>query len=62
MTIETLYDICDNICLVTKVFVIDTDHNPLVWNKIFSEVPDSVLQLEVEHYKIIGNEVLIWTP
>lgn len=62
MTIETLYAICDNIDLVTKVFVIDTDHYPLVWNKMFSEVPGTILQLEVKHYKMIDNEVLIWVP
>lgn len=60
MTIEDVYDRCDNINLFTKTFIIDTEENSLVWNKMFSEVPCSFLQLEVEHFKIIGDEVLIW--
>lgn len=62
MTIEDLYDKSDNINLFTKTFILDVEQNPLVWNKMFSEVQCSFLQLEVEHFKIIGDEVLIWVP
>lgn len=36
--------------------------NILVWNKMLSEVSDNILQLEVERFKIIGDEVIIWVP
>lgn len=64
MTIRDLYDTCDNINLFTKVFIFDAEQNSLVWNKLFSEVQCPFLQLEVEfeHFKIIGDEVLIWVP
>lgn len=62
MTIEDLYDKSDNINLFTKTFILDDEQNPLVWNKMFSEVQCPFLQLEVEHFKIIGDEVLIWVP
>lgn len=62
MTIEDLYDKSDNINLFTKTFILDDEQNLLVWNKMFSEVQCPFLQLEVEHFKIIGDEVLIWVP
>ena len=62
MTIEDLYDKSDNINLFTKTFILDAEQNPLVWNKMFSEVQCPFNQLEVEHFKIIGDEVLIWVP
>lgn len=60
MTIQNLYSTCDNINFLTKVFVMDFERNILVWNKMLSEVSDNLLQLEVECFKIIGDEVIIW--
>lgn len=60
MTIEDAYDKCDNINLFTKMFILDTEQTPLVWNKMLSGVQYPFLQLEVEHFKIIGDEALIW--
>lgn len=60
MTIQNLYSTCDNINFFTKVFIMDSERNILVWNKMLSEVSDNLLQLEVECFKIIGDEVIIW--
>lgn len=61
MTIQNLYSTCDNInFFLTKVFIMDSERNILVWNKMLSEVSDNLLQLEVECFKIIGDEVIIW--
>ena len=60
MTIQDLYESCDNINLFTKVFITDSERNILVWNKMLSEVSSNLLQLEVEHFKIIDEEVIIW--
>lgn len=38
----------------------DTDRNQLVWNKLLSEVPYNLLQLEVEYFKLVDDGVLIW--
>ena len=46
----------------TKVVITDSEQNILVWNKMLSAVPSNLLQLEVEHFKIIDEEVIIWTP
>jgi hypothetical protein len=63
MTIQNLYSMCDNInFFLTKVFIMDAERNILVWNKMLSAVSDNLLQLEVECFKIIGDEVLIWVP
>lgn len=60
MTIQNLYSTCDNINFLTKVFIMDSERNILVWNKMLSAVSDNLLQLEVECFKIIGDEVIIW--
>lgn len=60
MTIQDLYESCDNINLFTKVVIMDSERNILVWNKMFSAVSSNLLQLEVEHFKIIDDEVIIW--
>ena len=60
MTIQDLHDTCDNINLFTRVYIMDTDRNQLVWNKMLSEVSYNLLQLEVEYFKIVDNGVLIW--
>lgn len=61
MTIQNLYSTCDNInFFLTKVFIMDSERNILVWNKMLSAVSDNLLQLEVECFKIIGDEVIIW--
>lgn len=60
MTIQNLYDTCDNINFFNKVFIMDSERNILVWNKMLSAVSDNLLQLEVECFKIIGDEVIIW--
>lgn len=63
MTIQNLYSTCDNInFFLTKVFIMDSERNILVWNKMLSAVSDNLLQLEVECFKIIGDEVIIWVP
>lgn len=60
MTIQDLYDTCDNINLFTRVYIMDTDRNQLVWNKLLSEVSYNLLQLEVKYFKIVDDGVLIW--
>lgn len=61
MTIQELYDTCDNINMFTKVFIMDTDRNTLVWNKMLADIFScNLLQSEVEHYKMINDEVIIW--
>ena len=60
MTIQDLHDSCDNINLFSRVYIMDTDRNQLVWNKLLSEVPYNLLQLEVEYFKIVNDGVLIW--
>lgn len=60
MTIQDLYESCDNINLFTKVVITDSERNILVWNKMLSAVSSNLLQLEVEHFKIIDEEVIIW--
>lgn len=61
MTIQNLYSTCDNInFFLTKVFIMDSERNILVWNKLLSEVSDNLLQLEVKCFKIIGDEVIVW--
>ena len=61
MTIQNLYSTCDNInFFLTKVIIMDSERNILVWNKMLSAVSDDLLQLEVECFKIIGDEVIIW--
>lgn len=62
MTIQDLHDTCDNLNLYTKVFIVDSDRTPLLWNKMFLEVSYDLLQLKVEYFKIAGNEVIIWVP
>ena len=60
MTIQDLHDSCDNINLFTRVYIMDTDRNQLVWNKLLSEVSYNLLQLEVKYFKIVDDGVLIW--
>lgn len=60
MTIKDLFDHCDNINLFSNTFILNEDKIVLVWNKIFDDVPCAYRLLEIDHYKIIDDDVLIW--
>lgn len=62
MTIEELYDLCDNVNSETVASIISVMQSITVWRKQFSLFPSTLLHTPIKHYELIGNEVVIWVP
>lgn len=61
MTIRELYDICDQMNVITKCFIINSDSDVIAWNTPYVVIHESVDDFQIEHYRFIADdEVIIW--
>ena len=61
MTIKDLYNICDQMTIYTKCFIINSDRVAIAWNTIYMNLPVSATNLQIEHYRFVSeDEVFIW--
>lgn len=63
MTIKDLYDICDQMTIFTKCFIINSDRVVIACNTMYMDLPVSASVLQIEHYRFMtDDEVFIWVP
>ena len=63
MTIKDLYDICDQMTIFTKCFIINSDRVVIAYNTMYQDLPVSATDLQIEHYRFMSDsEVFIWVP
>lgn len=61
MTITDLYDICDQMNIYTKCFVISPENVVIAWGTLYGDIPVELAKLQIEHFKfVVDDEVLIW--
>lgn len=61
MTISKLYDICDQMTIYTKCFIINSDRVVIAWNTLYMNIPVSATAFQIEHYRFMADdEVIIW--
>lgn len=63
MTIEDLYNICDQMNIYTKCFIINSDRVVIAYNTMYMDLPVSATTFLIEHFRFMtDDEVLIWVP
>ena len=60
MTIEELYQAFDNVSILTKFYIINSDGDVLEWGSIYREISDEVRSMTIEHCKYNVGEIIIW--
>lgn len=61
MTIKDLYDICDQMTIFTKCFIISSDRVVIAYNTMYQDLPVSATDFLIEHFRFMtDDEVFIW--
>ena len=53
MTIKDLYNICDQMTIYTKCFIINSDRVVIAYNTMYMDLPVSANDFRIEHYRIM---------
>lgn len=63
MTIEDLYNICDQMTIFTKCLIINSDRVVIAYNTKYMDLPVSATTFLIEHFRFMADdEVFIWVP
>ena len=60
MTIGELYQVLDNITILTKFYIINSAGDVLEWGSIYQEISSQVHSLPIVHCKYNDGEIIIW--
>ena len=61
MTVKDLYNICDQMTINTKCFIINSDRVVIAYNTRYMDLPVSATDFLIEHFRFMtDNEVIIW--
>lgn len=60
MTIGELYQVIDNITILTKFYIINSAGDVLEWGSIYQEISPQVHSLPIVHCKYNDGEIIIW--
>lgn len=60
MTIDELYQVLDNITILTKFYIINSVGDVLEWGGIYPEISPQVHSLPIVHCKYNDGEIIIW--
>lgn len=60
MTIRDLYQVLDNVTILTKFFIINSSGHALEWGSIYREISDQVRSMPVVHCQYKDGEIIIW--
>ena len=60
MTIRDLYQVLDNVTILTKFFIINSYGDVLEWGSIYREISDEVRSMTIVHCKYNDGEIIIW--
>ena len=60
MTIGELYQVLDNITILTKFYIINSAGDVLEWGSIYQEISPQVHLLPIVHCKYNDGEIIIW--
>lgn len=60
MTIGELYQVLDNITILTKFYIINSVGDALEWGSIYQEISPQVHSLPIVHCKYNDGEIIIW--
>ena len=60
MTIKDLYEMFDNVTILTKFYIINSEGEILEWGSIYHELSSECYSLNVVHCKYNDGEIIIW--
>lgn len=60
MTVDDLYQMLDNVTLLTRFFVVSNTQDVLVWGDKFQDIPHQIRSMKIVHCKYQDGEVMIW--
>ena len=60
MTIEDLYQVLDNMTILTKFYIINSSGDVLEWGSIYQEISPQVRSMSIVHCKYNEGEMIIW--
>lgn len=60
MTIDELYQVLDNITILTKFYIINGAGDVLEWGSIYQEISPQVHSLPIVHCKYNDGEIILW--
>lgn len=60
MTINELYQVLDNITILTKFYIINSAGDVLEWGSIYQEISPQVHSLPIVHCKYNDGKIIIW--
>lgn len=61
MRIKDLYDICDQMTIFTKCFIINSDRVVIAYNTMYQDLSVSAVSFQIEHFRFMSDdEVFIW--
>lgn len=60
MTIEDLYQVLDNVTILTKFYIINSSGDVLEWGSIYQEISPQVRLMSIVHCKYNEGEMIIW--
>lgn len=60
MTIDELYQVLDNVTILTKFYIISSNGDVLEWGSIYQEISQQNRSLPIVHCKYNDGEIIIW--
>lgn len=60
MTIDELYQVLDNITILTKFYITNSVGDVFEWGSIYQEISPQVRSLPIVHCKYNDGEIIIW--
>lgn len=60
MLIAELYQAFDNLTLLTKFYIVNSEGDMLAWGSDYTEIPYQVLSMPIVHFQYNDGEINIW--
>ena len=60
MTTDELYQALDNVTMLTKFYIINSEGDVLEWGSIYREISPNNRSLPIVHCKWNDGEMIIW--
>lgn len=60
MTIDELYQVLDNVTILTKFYIINSSGDVLEWGSIYQAISPQVRSMPIVHCKYNDGEIIIW--
>ena len=60
MTIDELYQAFDNVTMLTRFYIVNSEGKILAWGSTYHELLHENRTLSVVHFKYDNGEIIIW--